>query len=79
VRSALSDFRYDSIEVRIDGALNGDMKTSLKATGKNPLFENRPINLNINLEGALAPALEQALQPEKIAARIEKSVTGDKE
>jgi hypothetical protein len=49
----------------------------LKAVGKNPTFADRPINLNINLEGALLPALQQALQPGRIADNIEKSISGD--
>ena len=78
VRRALSDFRYSSLEISIGGELNGDLKTSLKATGHNPVFGERPINLNINLEGALMPALQQALQPGRIASTIEKSITGDR-
>lgn len=77
VREALSDFRYTNIEITADGALNGDLKTTFKASGKNPVFSDRMINLNINLEGALVPALQQALQPGRIADRIQKSVTGE--
>jgi hypothetical protein len=79
VREALSDFRYTNIEITADGALEGDLKTTFKASGKNPVFSDRMINLNINLEGALVPALQQALQPGRIADRIEKSVTGDQQ
>lgn len=78
VRTALSDFRYTSFEVEVDGPLNGDMKATLKATGKNPAFADRPINLNINLEGALAPVVQEALQPGRIADSIQKSVTGER-
>jgi hypothetical protein len=77
VRTALSDFRYSAFEVSIEGSLDGSLKTGLKAVGKNPTFEDRPINLNINLEGALLPALQQALQPGRIADNIEKSISGD--
>lgn len=77
VRTALSDFRYSAFEVSIDGSLDGSLKTGLKAVGKNPTFEDRPINLNINLEGALLPALQQALQPGRIADNIEKSFSGE--
>lgn len=72
VRQALSDFRFEVLSVSIDGPLDGSMKTILKATGTNPAFGDRPINLNVNLEGALAPALFDALQPGLIADTIEK-------
>ncbi len=77
VRTALSDFNYTAFEVSLDGKLDGSLKTGLKAVGKNPTFADRPINLNINLEGALMPALQQALQPGRIADNIEKSISGD--
>ena len=79
VRRALSDFHYNTLEVSVGGALNGNLKTTLKATGKNPIFGNRPINLNINLQGALMPVLQQALQPGRISDSIEKSITGDEQ
>lgn len=77
VRRALSDFHFSVLQVSVNGALDGDLKTTLKATGKNPVFGERPINLNINLEGALMPVLQEALQPGQIADSIEKSITGD--
>lgn len=79
VRTALSDFRYDNLEISIDGSLDGDLKTTFKASGKNPVFSDRIINLNINLEGALVPVLQEALQPGRIADSIEKSVTGGRQ
>lgn len=78
VRKALSDFNFTSLEVSIDGPLAGDMKTTLKASGTNPTFGDRPINLNLNLEGALAPALLQTLQPGKLADTIRKDFEKDK-
>ena len=71
VRMALSDYRYDTLQITIDGPLNGNLKTTLKASGKSPIFEDRQVNLNLNLEGALAAALKQALQPGALAGRIQ--------
>lgn len=71
VRAALSDFQYSDFEVTIDGNLNGNLRTELKAVGKNPALADRPINLNVNLQGALVPALQQALQPALIDANME--------
>lgn len=74
VRLALSNYNYDSLEVLIDGPVNGNLKTVLKAKGKSPAFENRPVNLNLNLEGALAASIRQALQPGSLGDTIQKNL-----
>lgn len=66
VREALSDFHFTALSLSLDGALNGELKTTLNAEGTNPAFGERPIQLNLNLEGDLAAALRQALQPGKL-------------
>jgi hypothetical protein len=63
VRQALSDFHFSSLSLSVDGNPGGGLKTTLKAEGTNPAFGERPIQLNLNLEGDLAAALQQALQP----------------
>ncbi|MBP9868125.1 MAG: YdbH domain-containing protein [Alphaproteobacteria bacterium] len=63
VREALSHFKFTQLELSIDGPLEGSLKTTLKAKGTNPRFDDRPIELNINLEGALGSALSQVLNP----------------
>lgn len=73
VRQALSDFRFESLNIALDGDLDNDMKTTLKASGKNPIFGDRPINLNLNLEGALAPAILQTLQPSHLADKLKEN------
>ncbi|PZP54440.1 MAG: hypothetical protein DI586_09965, partial [Micavibrio aeruginosavorus] len=79
VRLALSDYHYDTLEFTMNGPLNGDLKTSLKAKGSSPAFDNRPVNLNLNLEGALASALRQALQPGTLSDTIKnKLLEGNK-
>lgn len=78
VRLALSDYHYETLEVTLDGPLNGNLKTTFKAKGKSPAFQNRPVNLNLNLEGALAAALSQALQPGALGNKIGSSFTEDK-
>lgn len=68
VREALRHFQFDQLEFSIDGPLNGNLKTALKARGTNPDFGDRPIELNINLEGALGSALSQAINPAAFTA-----------
>lgn len=78
VRLALSDYRYESLQIQVDGPLNGNLKTTLKASGKSPVFENRQVNLNLNLEGALAAALKQALQPGALAGKNQQQMDNRK-
>lgn len=63
VREALGHFKFNQLELSIDGPLEGSLKTTLKAKGTSPSFDDRPIELNINLEGALGSALSQVLNP----------------
>ncbi len=75
VRQALSDYHYDTLEFTMNGPLNGDLKTTLKAKGSSPVFDNRPVNLNLNLEGALASALRQALQPGTLSDTVKNQLS----
>ncbi len=72
---ALSDYHYDTLELTASGPLDGNLKTALKAKGSSPAFDNRPVNLNLNLEGALASALRQALQPGTLNDTIKNQLT----
>lgn len=77
VREALSRFKFDQLEFSIDGPLNGDIKTTLKAKGTSPNFADRPIELNINLEGALTSALSQAINPAAFTAAKAQEALGN--
>ncbi len=77
VRQALSDYHYDSLEITLNGPLNGNLKTGFTAKGSSPVFDNRAVNLNLNLEGALTAALKQALQPGQLSDKLQKSILKD--
>jgi len=62
VRDALSDFQFSKLSVDINGSFDDKMKTTLKAEGKNPAMGDRPINLNLNLDGDLGAVIKQSLQ-----------------
>ncbi len=59
VRKTLSDFRFSKFSVRMSGSLDDKMKTSLSAEGHNPTLGDRPIHLNLNLDGDLGAVLKQ--------------------
>lgn len=77
VREALSDFRFSVLSFDMDGPMNGKMTTKLKASGTSPLFGDRPIELNLNLEGDIGKALQQLLQAGDLGSTL-RSAQGDK-
>ncbi len=57
-RLALRNFQYNTLSLEFDGPLDGDLKTRLSASGTNPdAFGTRPVELNLAIEGAIAPLL----------------------
>ncbi len=64
VRNALTNFTFDELNTQISGPLDGDLTVVLSAKGKNKaLSEERPIHLNLTIEGALSPLLKSFLKP----------------
>ena len=61
VRQSLKDFRFSKLSLSLHGPLSGKMVTTLKAEGTNPVFGDRPIVLNLNLEGDLAPLVKNMM------------------
>lgn len=62
LRLALQNFHYDSLELQATGPISKDMEAHLIAKGKSPLFGERPVHINLNLEGAIGPVIERSLQ-----------------
>lgn len=60
-RLALENLRYDVLSVEFKGPLDGDMETHLIARGANEdAFGDRPVELNLNLQGAIFPLFRLA-------------------
>jgi hypothetical protein len=52
---AFADFRYEALEARVDGDLDGALTVGLHVRGVNPGFQDaRPVELNLDLEAHLA-------------------------
>ncbi len=77
VRQALEDFQFTSLSLEMDGPMDGHMTTKLSASGTSPVFGERPIELNLNLEGDLGRVLQQALQAGDLSSTL-RSYKGDK-
>ncbi|MEZ0226688.1 MAG: YdbH domain-containing protein [Alphaproteobacteria bacterium] len=61
LKTALTNFDYDSLNMTMNGQLGQSQKVTLHVKGKNPLFYNgRPVDFNLNLEGPLENVLRYA-------------------
>ncbi|HRK96981.1 MAG TPA: YdbH domain-containing protein [Alphaproteobacteria bacterium] len=77
VRDALSDFQFSKLSFEMNGPMDGHMTTQLKASGTSPAFGDRPIDLNLNLEGDLGRVLQSVLQAGDLSSTL-RSYKGDK-
>lgn len=68
IREALTDFHFKLLSFTIDGPFSGNLKSVFKAQGLNPVFGERPLNLNINMEGALGQVLRNMMQSGALSA-----------
>lgn len=69
---ALTDFRYEVLEVGLDGNLTGQMLLKLSVLGRNPdVLGGQPFQLNIGIDSALAPLLSSTFQRPDISTAIE--------
>ncbi|HXH01937.1 MAG TPA: YdbH domain-containing protein [Candidatus Competibacteraceae bacterium] len=77
LRQALRDFRYQRLELALDGAVGGEMSATGRIEGSSPQFQDgRPLALNLNLSGALAALLRDSADayrlPETLRQRLQR-------
>jgi hypothetical protein len=71
--SAFSDFRYHTLEARVDGDLQGELAIGLHVKGANPGFQdNQPIELNLNLEARLLDLVRAGREVYRVPEAVEK-------
>jgi hypothetical protein len=71
---ALKDFRYEVLEVGLDGNLTGQMLLKLSVLGRNPdVMGGQPFQLNIGIDSALVPLLTSTFQKPDISTAIEQA------
>ena len=74
---ALTDFRYDSLRITIDGQAGGELSAGLSLRGANPSFyDGHPVALNLKLSGALDRILRQNLDVYRIPDTLRDRMTG---
>lgn len=75
LKSALTDFVYESLTLTLDGQTGKDQKVTLKASGANKDFYNaHPVRLNFSFEGALQNIFKQHLNVYNIPEAIRKQI-----
>ena len=68
---ALTDFRYDSLVLSVDGEAGGEMTLSFAVRGSNPSFyDGYPVALNLNVGGALDTILRRGLATYRIPSTV---------
>lgn len=74
---ALEDFRYDDLDIRLDGPLDGEIIANAQINGSNPnLYNGKRIELNVTLQGALREFLQSANVIRNIPETIRDRVQG---
>ncbi|MCG5242101.1 YdbH domain-containing protein [Azospirillum doebereinerae] len=74
---ALTDFRYDTLRLTIDGEAGGELSAGLSVRGANPSFyDGYPVSLNLKLSGALDRILRQSLDAVRIPDTVRERMTG---
>ncbi|MEX2208679.1 MAG: YdbH domain-containing protein [Myxococcota bacterium] len=73
--AAFSNFRYDTLEARVDGDLRGELRIALRVRGASPDFQGgQPIELNLALESRLADLVREGVAvygvPEVVQERL---------
>lgn len=75
--AAFSDFRYDALEARLDGDLDGVLQIGLHVRGANPQYDRgRPIELNLSLEAPLAGLVRAGMETYRVPDAVEKRLRG---
>ncbi len=70
--AAFGDFRYEELEARLDGDLNGELQIALHVRGASPEFQSgQPVELNLNLESRLADLVREGIAVYRVPAVIE--------
>lgn len=64
---AVTDFRYTSLDMTLDGTAGGELAAKLAISGSNPdFYDGYPVSLTINVSGALDTVLRRSLDAYRI-------------
>ena len=71
----LENFEYDNLTMSLNGVIGGDQSARLRLVGRNPaVYDGYPVDLNINLSGALDAIAQRSLDalaiPDRLARQL---------
>jgi hypothetical protein len=73
--SALTNFQYQQLRLRVDRQAGGEMVVGMHIRGNNPdFYDGYPVELNLNVSGALDRVLRQSLAGYRIPETIEQQL-----
>ncbi|MEO0392076.1 MAG: YdbH domain-containing protein [Pseudomonadota bacterium] len=71
----LEDFQYDKLSMALNGVIGGDQVATLRLVGRNPaVYDGYPVDLNINLSGALDAIAQRSLDALAIPDRLSRQL-----
>lgn len=77
VLQALSNYRYEKLDVGVDYAENGDLDLRVAVAGRNPDWNaGQPVNLNLNVSENIPMLLRSLRLADDIGAEVEKKARG---
>lgn len=75
LKAALRNYHYETLRLELSGETGKDQTITLKSSGKNPNFyDGYPVDLNLNLEGAIHNVFKYNLGAYNIPETIRKQI-----
>lgn len=72
----VTDFRYSSLDMTLDGTAGGEMAVKLAVSGSNPdFYDGYPVALTLNVTGALDTVLRRSLDAYRIPDAVRDRMT----
>lgn len=75
LKAALRNYHYETLRLELSGETGKDQTIALKSSGKNPdFYDGYPVDLNLNLEGAIHNVFKYNLGAYNIPETIRKQI-----
>ncbi len=72
---ALDDFQYEHLKLTLDGDSSGELTIGINLLGANPdLYDGYPVDLHVNLTGALTELIRKNLRTYTLPSRIQENL-----
>lgn len=76
----MKDFRYDRMVLSLSGVIGADQLATLRLVGRNPaVYDGYPVDMNINLTGALDTILQRSVETLNIPDRLQQQLLSSRD